>query len=447
MSEKTNHVMQSIVDRKYPVVDRAEGMYIYDTEGNKYLDVASGVSVSNIGHGNKKVLAAMEEQMNKVTFVYAGHFTSDKRKELADKIIEIAPEGMDKVFFCSGGSEAIESVIKISRQYHLEKGNNSKYKIISRWLSYHGNTIGTLSVGGRRSWRYKYEPYLLQMPHISQCYCYRCPYGLSYPGCGLPCAAELERVISYEGPETVAAFLIEPIVGTTTAALMPPKEYIKEVRRICDKYDVLFCVDEVMTGFGRTGRAFAIDHFDVSPDIIGFAKGCASGYYPIGGAILHKKVSDAIANGTGELTHSHTFASNPVSCAAGCAVLDCYKENNLFERAEKMGKVFLEKIKTALADLTHVGEIRGVGMMFGIEIVKDKVTKEAYDFDQDASKRIMAYCFKKGVIINPGIPGVYDEGRWSGEAIQMAPPFIINEEEMDFAITILKEGILAICGN
>ena len=232
MGKKSNHVMQTIVDHNYPVVDRAEGMYIYDTEGNKYLDVAAGVSVSNIGHGNKKVLAAMEEQMNKVTFVYAGHFTNDKRKELANKIIEIAPEGMDKVFFCSGGSEAIESVIKISRQYHLEKGNDSKYKIISRWLSYHGNTIGTLSVGGRRSWRYKYEPYLLQMPHIPQCNCYRCTYGLSYPGCGLPCAAELERVISYEGPETVAAFLIEPIVGTTTAALMPPKEYIKEVRRI-----------------------------------------------------------------------------------------------------------------------------------------------------------------------------------------------------------------------
>lgn len=435
------NVMYSVVEKEYPVVERAEGMYLYSTDGKKYMDCAAGIAVANIGHGVKEVIEAMYEQAKKVSFVYGGTFTSQARTKLAEQIIEMAPEGMNKVFFCSGGSEAMESVIKIARQYHIECGNPSKYKIISRWQSYHGNTLATLAIGGRPSWRNKYDPYLTKMPHIAQCNCYRCPYQLEYPSCQVECAKELERIIKYEGAETVAAFIIEPMIGTTAAATMPPVEYMQEVRRICDKYNVLFCVDEVITGFGRTGKNFAVDHFNIVPDLIGVAKGLGSGYVPIGGVILHKKIVDAISNGTGELTHSFTFAGNPLTCATASAVLEYMNKHNLVENCAKMGKYFLEQLKT-LEDLPCVGDIRGYGLMLAIEFVKDKNTKEGYDASVKISKRIADYCFENGIIVTAGVTGSADGV--VGEAMQIAPPYIITEEEIDIVVKALREGIVKV---
>ncbi len=431
-------VMYSVVEKKYPVVEYAKDMYVYDTEGRKYLDCAAGIAVANIGHGVEDVINEIYSQAKKATFVYGGTFTSNARQKLANQIIDMAPKGMDKVFFCSGGSEAMESVIKIARQYHLECGNTGKYKIISRWQSYHGNTITTLSVGGRPSWRKKYEPYFNEMPHISQCNCYRCPYGMKKESCNIMCAKELERIIKFEGPETVAAFIIEPIIGTTAAATMPPVEYIKEIRDICDKYNVLLCYDEVITGFGRTGKNFAADHFGVVPDLIGVAKGLGSGYMPIGGVIIHKKIVDAIINGSGELAHSFTFAGNPLACAAASKVLEYMNNNNLVENSRLMGEYFLEKLKE-LEALPCVGEVRGVGLMLAVEFVKDKKTKAPFKADVKFSGRVAGYCFERGLMVTAGVAGSADG--IDGEAMQIAPPYIITKEQIDFAVSLLKEAI------
>lgn len=436
-----NHVLKSTLNATYPVVDHGSGAYIYDTEGKKYLDFAAGIGVANIGHGVTEVTDAIAEQMKKVTFVYGGTFMSEARNRLADQIIEMAPEGMDKVFLCSGGSEAMESVMKIARQYQIEAGRPGKYKMIGRWQSYHGNTMATLALGGRPSWRAPYAQYGFPAAHIAQCNCYRCPYGLKKGECGLACANELERIIKYEGPDTVAAFILEPIIGTTASATIPPVEYMQRVREICDKYDVLLCVDEVISGFGRTGKNFAVDHFGIVPDLMGVAKGLGCGYVPIGAVIVRDKVVQTIQNGSGKLVHSFTFSGNPVACASASAVLTYIKKHDLVKRAETMGALFLEKLKT-LSDLPGVGDVRGIGMMYGIEFVEDKVTKKPFDSCHAITAQIAKYCFQHGVMITAGVPGSADG--LVGEAIQIAPPFIITSEQMDFVVSVLRDAIIQV---
>ena len=438
-------VFYSSLDKVYKTIDRGEGVYVYDNEGNNYLDCAAGIAVSNIGYGVKEVIDAMHEQAKKITYVYGGTFTSEAKERLANQIIDLAPDGMEKVFFCSGGSEAVESIIKIARQYQIEKGNPSKYKIISRWQSYHGNTIATLSVGGRPSWREKYEPYLLHMPHIPQCNCLHCPYGLSYPSCKLNCAEALERVIKYEGPESVAAFLIEPVTGTTACATVPPEGYMQRIREICDKYDILFCVDEVITGLGRTGKAFAMNHFGVVPDMIAIAKGLGGGYVPIGAVVVHKNVVNAFEKGTKNLMHSFTYAGNPIACAGGSAVLKYIVDKDLISRSEKMGKIFLEKLKDGLGDLEIVSDVRGIGLLIGIEFAKDKETKEPFESDFNVCGKITKYCFDHNLIVASGISGTVDGIK--GDALQLSPPFVIEEKDMDFAVATLRDAILDVINS
>lgn len=429
--------LYAVIEKEYPEVDYGKGMYIYDKHGKKYMDCAAGIGVVNIGHGVKEIINKMTKQAEKISFVYGGTFTSDVRRRLAEKIISIAPEGMDKVFFCSGGSEAIESLMKIARQYHLEAGRAKKSKIISRWQSYHGNTIGTLALGGRPSWKEKYEDFFPKnISQIVPCNCYRCPYGLEKESCACQCALELERKIKYEGPDTVAAFVMEPITGTTAAAVAPPKKYMQKVREICDKYDVLLCVDEVITGFGRTGKNFAMDHYQIIPDLIGFAKGLGSGYVPIGGVIVHKKIVDAIAAGTGALTHSFTFSGNPMACAGAEAVLDYILDNGLIERSRTMGEIFLERMQL-LKKYPVVGDIRGTGLLLGVEFVKDVKTKEPLDFN--FSMELSQYCFQHGIMITGGVTGSADG--ISGDALQIAPPFIISEEEIGQVVVMLGRAI------
>ena len=434
-----SNVFYASLGKDYRCVDYAKGSYVYDTEGKQYLDCAAGIAVANIGHGVTEVIEAIYEQSKKCSYVYGGTFTNEAKERLSEQIIRLSPEGMSKVFYCSGGSEAVESIGKIARQYQIEAKKPSKYKVISRWQSYHGNTIATLSYGGRPSWREKYDNYLMHMPHIAQCNCYRCPYGLSYPNCKLPCAEELERVIKYEGADTIAAFLIEPIVGTTACATVPPVEYMKRVREICDTYDILLCVDEVITGFGRTGKNFAVDHFGVVPDLISVAKGLGGGYVPIGAVIAHKKVTDAFEAGSKNLMHSFTFAGNPMVCAGASAVLSYTVEPNLVQRAAVEGEIFLQKLKKALAELDIVGDIRGIGMLLGIELVRDQKTKEPFTPALNVSGFVGNYCFEHGLLIASGVIGTADG--ISGEALQISPTLILTEEEMDFAAKILKEAL------
>ena len=435
------NVLKSTIRANYPVIDHGEGAYLFDKEGKRYLDFAAGIAVANIGHGVKEVADAIYEQMTKVAYVYGGTFLSEKRMQLAQQIAEMAPEGLNHVFFCSGGSEAMESVMKISRQYWIEAGKPSKHKIIGRWQSYHGNTMATLALGGRPSWRAPYEDYGFASPHVAQCNCYRCPFGLEKDNCGLLCAEELERIINYEGPETVAAFVLEPIIGTTASATIPPIDYIRRIREICDKYDVLLCFDEVITGYGRTGKNFAADHFGVVPDIIGSAKGLGCGYAPIGAVIVSDRIVDTIADGSGKLVHSFTFSGNPVACASASAVLDYIKKHDLVKRSAEMGALFLSKLKT-LENLPCVGEVRGIGMMYGVEFVRNKKTKEPFPAEFGFCAKLVKYCFERGLMVSGGVPGTVDGH--IGEALQIAPPFIITEEQMDFAVSVLRDGIQAV---
>lgn len=439
----SHKVFYSVVGKEYPVVDHAKGARVYDVNGKEYIDCAAGVAVANIGHGVQEVIDAIHAQGSKVSYVYGGTFTSKAKEEVAQQIIDLAPSNMSKVFFCSGGSEAVESVIKIARQYQLECGRPKKYKIISRWQSYHGNTVATLSVGGRPSWREKYEPLLLHMPHIAQCNCYRCPFKLEPGSCGCACAEELERVIKYEGPDTVAAFLIEPITGTTAPGLVPPAQYMKRIREICDKYDVLLCFDEVITGFGRTGKNFATDHFDIQPDLISCAKGLGGGYVPIGAAIASEKVVQAFEKGSGSLMHSFTYAGNPMVCAGASAVLKYLTKNNLIEACAQKGEFFLKVLKEELGDHPKVGDIRGKGLLIGLEYVKDKKTKEPYPVSERISARVAGYCFEHGVLVVSALPGTADG--INGDGTQISPPFIIDEAEMRTVARTLRAAVDSVC--
>ena len=422
-----------------PKAVSGKGAVITDDTGKEYLDCSSGVAVAGIGHGVEEVTAAVVEQMNKVSFVYRGLFSNDAALDLSERVIEMSPEGMARVFFCCSGSEGTESAIKIARQYQVERGKSSKWKVISKWQEYHGNTALGLSVSGRANWRTMYDPYLVRAPYIPQCNCYHCPFKLEYPSCGIKCAYELERIIKSEDPSTVSAFIFETIGGATGGCVIPPKEYYPIIREICDKYDVLMIDDEVITGFGRTGKNFAINHYGVAPDLIVTGKGIASGYLPLAGVIVHEKIVDAIEKGSGSMVHSFTYAGHAVTCAAGNAVLKYIEKHDLIRQAEKKGKILKAKLETLL-DLPMVGNVRGIGMMLGVSLVKDKETRESYPAELKVATRISQYCFDHGVSLLNAQQGCADT--LLGDAMMVTPPFVITEEQMDKLVATLKEAIL-----
>ena len=431
---------RSGVRKGYPLIVKGNGVYIYDDKGKEYIDIACGAGVANIGYGNEEVAEAMYKQATTHNFAESVSFTSQAQEDLSKKIIEISPPGMEKVWFCSGGAEANETALKMSRQYHLETGNSLKYKIISRWQSYHGNTIAALSMSGRPPWRKHYTPYLLNFPHISPPYCYHCPFGKTYPDCDIDCALELERTIKLEGSEYVAAFIAETIIGGTSGVVIPVKEYWKIIRDICDKYNVLLILDEVITGFGRTGQPFAIDHWGIIPDIITVAKGIAGSYAPLGGVIVKKKIFDAFYEGSGGFIHGYTYSGHPVACAAGLAVQQYIEKHRLIERVVKMGAYFMNKL-SRLNKIDIVGEIRGKGLLIGIEYVQDKKTRAPFERTKKVSENITAAALKRGLVILPGTCGV--DGT-VGDHNLIGPPFIISEAEIDKAVNILEESILEV---
>jgi len=422
---------------------KGTGVYIYDDKGKEYIDIACGAGVANIGYGNEEVAEAMYKQATTHNFAESVTFTSEVQEKLAQKIIELSPPRMGKVWFSSGGAEANETALKMARQYHLETGSPHKYKVISRWQSYHGNTIGALSMSGRTPWRKVYTPYLLNFPHISPPYCYHCPFGKTYPSCEIDCALDFERTIKQEGSEYVAAFIAETIIGGSAGVVIPVKEYWKIIREICDKYNVLLILDEVITGFGRTGEPFAINDWGIIPDMITVAKGIAGSYAPLGGVICQQKIFDAFYEGSGGFTHGYTYSGHPVACAAGLAVQQYIEKHRLIERVVKMGAYFMEKL-SRFNQIDIVGEIRGKGLLIGIEYVQDKEKRTPFDRDKRVSERITAAAQEKGLVILPGTCGV-DGVR--GDHNLIGPPFIITEPQIDRAVDLLEKAILEVQGK
>jgi adenosylmethionine-8-amino-7-oxononanoate aminotransferase len=317
---------------------RAEGIYVYDSEGNRYLDGSSGPLAANIGHSVPEILAAMAGQQRALTFAHGSEFTTDAQERAADLVVGFAPPGLTRVFFVSGGSEATETAIKMARQFWVDAGRPSKYKVVSKRASYHGATLGALSLSGFAARRAPYGPLLIPFPQIPEVHCRRCPYGQTYGRCGIECADGLEEAIRREGPETVAAFIAEPLSGAANAAVVPPPEYFPRIREICDRHDVLLIADEVMTGFGRTGANFALDHWGVVPDLIVCAKGMGAGYVPIGGVIAHERIADQLLRVSGRFIHGHTYAGNPLACATAAAVLQYVRDHDLVAAARLKGE-------------------------------------------------------------------------------------------------------------
>ena len=433
-----DHLFHRVLKDKWQHISHGEGVYLFDTDGRRYLDACAGVHVVSIGHGVPEIAQAMYDQAAKVSFTY-GRFLTQPQVDLADHIAAITPGDLSRVFFISGGSEATESALKIARKYHLTTGNPKKYKIISRWQSWHGNTLGALSMSGRTVWREDYVPYLLDFPHIPPPFCYRCPYGDEHPACRMHCAEELERVIHQEGSDYIAAFIAEPILGTSAPGATPPPEYFPTIREICDRHNILMIVDEVVTGFGRTGVNFGIEHWDgVVPDIMCTGKGLSSGYTPIAATIARDEIYDAIYAASPAFVHGHTYGGNPLSCATALAVQNYIDQHELVTNCRKMGERMLEKLKP-LQELPIVGDVRGKGLMIGVEFVADKQQRTPFTADQNVTSRIVNSAFEKGVLLMPGAPGLVDGV--AGDHVAISPPFTISAEEVDETVRVVRESV------
>jgi adenosylmethionine-8-amino-7-oxononanoate aminotransferase len=436
MQEVFDNMFLPLPDVPPILITKTEGVYLHDSFGRTIIDASGGPMAVNIGHGRKEVGEAAARVLGQVSYILPV-FASEVRIELVKKIKKLIPEKLRNVYFCSGGSEANEAAIKISRQYQVLAGRDSKYKVISRNLSYHGMTFMTLSVGDVKKRQADFTPMLWKNPRIEPCFCYRCPYGKEYPGCDIDCALALEKKILEEGPDTVAAFIAEPIVASAGGGLVPPPEYFPIIREACDKYDVVFIIDEVVTGFGRTGRNMGMDHFGVVADIATFAKGVSSGYAPLAGMAVSNEICELFQEKDAEFQHLYTFSAHPISCAVGNEVMRIIEEENLIARAEQMGN-YLHESLLQLMDLPMVGDIRGKGMLWAIEFVKDKQTKEPFPKEKNVKMDLIMQCMMKGVFF---YPGYYENENGNGDHIMIAPPFIITEEQIDECVGILRETL------
>jgi adenosylmethionine-8-amino-7-oxononanoate aminotransferase len=428
-----------------PVSAYGEGCYIFDVNGKKYLDGSCGAAVSCLGHSDKSVKEAIIKQTEKLAFAHTSFFTSEPAEELANILSQNSPKGLDKVYFVSSGSEAVEASLKLAKQYFNEIGKPGKHKVISRRQSYHGNTLGALAAGGNVWRRSFFEDLLIDTSLISPCYQYRhqrpAENSIVY---GLRVANELEREIIKLGPDNVMAFIAETVVGATAGALTPVEGYFKRIREICNQYDVLLILDEVMCGMGRTGSLFACDEEGVIPDIITIAKGLGAGYQPIGAMLCQNFIYEAIAKGTGFFQHGHTYLGHPVACAGSLAVLNKLINENFPEQVSEKGKTLQKKLETIIGQHEFVGDIRGRGLFRGIEIVKDRDTKDPFEKNLNIAGKIKKEALDMGLICYPmqgTVNGIL------GDHILIAPPFIINENEMDELCEKLKKTIDNVCYN
>jgi adenosylmethionine-8-amino-7-oxononanoate aminotransferase len=425
-------------EKTYPVIERGEGVYLYDENGKKYIDASSGsAAVSSIGHGVEEVAQAIEAEIRKFAYCPCHCFANRPSMELAERLATLAPEGLTKVWLVSDGSEATEAAVKLARQFQVLRGHRSKSLIISRWQSYHGATLGALSWSGVTARRSIYHPILKDTPHIAPAYCYRCDFDKTYPECGIRCAKVLEKTIQRVGAENVAAFIAEPVVGAALGAVPPPDEYFPIIRAICDKYEVVFIADEVMTGFGRTGEMFGIDHWNVVPDMIACAKGISGGYVPLGAVLVHEKILEEMKRHTSNIVTGHTYSAHHVIAASALASIKYILDNDLVQRTNENGPYMLEQMKNRL-EHSIVGDVRGKGLFMGIEFVKDKATKKPFDSNEKIAGRIGAEALRRGLIVYPGSGSV--DGT-SGDHILIAPPLIISRSEIDQIALLLDQTI------
>ncbi len=431
--------------KSFPPAVRGEGVYLWDARGKRYLDFSGSAAVNFIGHGVAEIAAAMAAQAKQLEFVHSSQFTTPAAEEYAVELLEFAGKNFEGgcVYFTCGGSESVETALKLARQYQIEIGQSKRYQVISRGQSYHGSTLGAVSVSGNKRRREIYRPMVREFAHIAFPYCYRCAFDCtdSCRSCGQEYAAELDKAIENANGE-VAAFIVEPVSGATLGAVVPPPGYLQSVAEICRRRGVLLIVDEVISGMGRTGRNFAVEHWDVAPDILVTAKGLSSGYAPLGAVVVSKRVADAIADGSGFFMHGFTYNSHPISVTAGSAVLKVLREKELVRAAdsERQGSTAatLRSALEGLRDANSVGDVRGIGLLWGVEFVADKVAKQPFSPKLNFAGRVAQAAVERGLLVYP-VQGCVDGD--SGDHLVIAPPAVITAEQIDWAVEQLREAI------
>jgi adenosylmethionine-8-amino-7-oxononanoate aminotransferase len=431
--------------KTFPAAVRGEGVYVWDASGKRYLDFSGSAAVNFIGHGVSEIAEAMGDQAKQLEFVHSSQFTTPVAEEYAQELLDFAGKNFAGgcVYFTSGGSEAIETALKLARQCQVEIGQDRRYQVISRGQSYHGSTLGALAVSGNKRRREMYLPMVREFTHVAFPYCYRCAYDCTdgCRNCGQEYAADLEKTIGAANGQA-AAFIFEPVSGATLGAVVPPPGHLQSVAEICRRHGVLLIADEVMTGMGRTGRNFAVEHWDVAPDILVTAKGLSSGYAPLGAVIAAKKVVDAIADGSGAFMHGFTYNSHPISVAAGRAVLKVLRRQNLVGAADgsragsaaALLRVGLEKLREHQA----VGDVRGIGLLWGVEFVADKASKKPFAPEVNFAGRVAEAAAERGLMVYP-MQGCVDGA--AGDHLLIAPPAVITSGEIGWAVEQLGEAI------
>jgi adenosylmethionine-8-amino-7-oxononanoate aminotransferase len=434
-----SHVFGRDTRTTFPVAVRGEGLFLYDAGGKRYLDASGGAAVSCLGHGHPAVREAIKRQVDRLGYAHTGYFTNEPQEQLADTLIADAPHGLTRVFFVTGGSEATEAALKLARQYHVECGRPERRHFISRKFSYHGNTLGALSVSGHHSRRETYLPLLADVSHISACFAYRGKQnGETDQSYGARVADELEAAILRAGPATIAAFIAEPVVGATIGAVAAVPGYFRRIREICDRYDVLLILDEVMCGMGRTGTLHACEQEGVAPDLLLLAKGLGAGYQPIGAMMVSEKIYQAIASGTGSFNHGHTYMGHAVGCAAALAVQQVIKADNLLSNVQSQGLVLEKLLTERFGRHPRIGDIRGRGLFRAIEIVEDRPSKKPFASTLKLHARIKQQAMAEGLICYPG--GGTADGE-SGDHVLIAPPFNVTRPQIEEIVAKLASAL------
>ena len=433
MSE--SHLFYQTASRR-PRVARAEGIYLWDTGGKRYIDASSGPMVSNIGHSNSRVLAAMKKQMDSATFAYRLHFENDAAESLATLTASLMPDELDRIFFVSGGSECVESCLKLARQYAFVSGQQTRWKVISLFPSYHGSTLGAVAVTGMHQFVEPFRDMIKVMPKVPAATCYLDHDELTHEERGLRYAELLRQEIEKQGPESVLAFIMEPVGGASTGALVAPDSWYRRIQEICREYGVLLIADEIMTGAGRTGRFLASEHWDLQPDIIAMAKGFAAGYSPLGAMAARRNIVDAVME-HGGFAHGYTYAGNPLACAAGLAVLHEVQQQKLIENAAARGDR-LKNLLTMLMDrYPFVGDVRGKGLLLAFELVADRETMEPLPAELNAHVKLVDEAYRRGLIIYSR----RTRGGTIGDHFMVCPPLIVTDADLDEIMGLLTESL------
>jgi adenosylmethionine-8-amino-7-oxononanoate aminotransferase len=429
-----SHLLKPHVGEALPSVARAEGSWVWDTEGRRYLDGSSGAVVVSLGHGHPDALRALREQAGQVTYAVRAQFTNEPAERLAARLADLAPGDLDQVLLVSSGSEAVETALRLALQHWSERGRPEKRWVISRRGSYHGSTLGALSLSGHPVRRRHVEPLLHGFPAVPQPSRYRCQASGACPPCDLACVQAFEAAILAAGSENVAAVVVEPVVGATGGAIVPAPGYHQRLREICDRHEVLLIADEVLTGVGRCGRFLAVEHWETVPDLVALGKGLGAGYVPLAAVLARRPVIDAIAAGSGLLATGHTHSANPLAAAVGLAVLDATVREGLVERAGRLGPELGAELGDLLESHPVLGDVRGLGLLWGLELVADRAARRPFPRERGVTERFLAICQANGLLLYPASDGFND-------AVLVAPPLNMPEDDLRLLVVLVDRSL------